>query len=234
MIQKSLEKAGHQLIITSGEDDFFTQFDDGNGWDLIILDHAPPVIDALHILKKANEIKSSTRAIFATTECTIELAMQSVKAGALDFIRKPLTSDAIVQSVNLTLGKSPEKKSTVSADQIYNIIGRTTINGYSASLISVEKDDRTKAWEVLYDVGSPDGVESEITVEIPAYTVELVKAYTDCEKMPGQESFWVAMAEEALMAYLLQEGELPADRKLIITSVGSGLRRWLDAVFTVH
>jgi hypothetical protein len=70
-------------------------------------------------------------------------------------------------------------------------------------------------------------------VELPAYVMELVKAYVDSDNVPGEGRFWQAMCEESLANYLWQNAEVPAEKVVRIEDLSSTLTRWLDSVLTV-
>ena len=60
---------------------------------------------------------------------------------------------------------------------------------------------------------------------LPGYVMELVKAHTDREQMPGGERFWQAVCEEALANHLWQNADFPPGGTLRAEELTAGLKR---------
>jgi hypothetical protein len=109
---------------------------------------------------------------------------------------------------------------------------RTTFNGYSFSSEDDHVDEKTG--EVHCDFRVVGQAQDRIiTVSLPAYLQELVKAHADLEQVPGGPRFWQALAEEFLADFLWTNASLPETQKLIIEDLSSPLRNWIDSMLTV-
>src|SRR6266567_788054 len=63
--------------------------------DVVLLDQKMPGLDGLATLRRLRERAPATRVIMVTAFASIELAVEAMKLGATDFIRKPTTPDIL-------------------------------------------------------------------------------------------------------------------------------------------
>lgn len=68
--------------------------------DVVVSDIKMPDLDGLKLLKKIREHDSSISVVIMTGYGTIDMAVQSLKNGAYDFLQKPFDKDHIVRIVN--------------------------------------------------------------------------------------------------------------------------------------
>lgn len=66
---------------------------------LILLDIRMPGMDGMEVLRKVREIRPDIRVIMITAYGTIELAVEAIKLGAVDFIQKPFSPAEIRELV---------------------------------------------------------------------------------------------------------------------------------------
>ena len=64
-------------------------------YDVVITDQKMPNGDGLQVLSAAHENDPSLAVIFLTAVPTIELAVESMRQGAFDFITKPFNSEVV-------------------------------------------------------------------------------------------------------------------------------------------
>ena len=81
-------------------------FDDGSAWDAVLLDQRMPGMDGLETLHRLKERAPEARVIMVTAYASIELAVDAMKLGATDFVRKPMTPDILRNTVAAALAKS--------------------------------------------------------------------------------------------------------------------------------
>ena len=66
---------------------------------LILLDIRMPGMDGMEVLRKVREIRPDIGVIMITAYGTIELAVEAIKLGAVDFIQKPFSPEEIRELV---------------------------------------------------------------------------------------------------------------------------------------
>src|SRR5207344_3230335 len=81
-------------------------FDDGTTWDIVLLDQKMPGMDGIEVLRHMKEEAPTARVIMVTAFASIELAVEAMKLGATDFMRKPMTHEILRNTVAAALAKS--------------------------------------------------------------------------------------------------------------------------------
>src|SRR3974377_1887550 len=88
VMRLTLETAGYE--VGEAEDGLpgLEAFGDGSAWDAVLLDQRMPGMDGLETLRRMKERRSDVRAIMVTAFASVELAVDAMKLGATDFVRK--------------------------------------------------------------------------------------------------------------------------------------------------
>jgi len=71
--------------------------------DLILLDLRMPEMNGLMVLDEINKMGKNLRCIMITAEGTVDLAVESLKKGAIDFVQKPCDLFVLKHTVNKAL-----------------------------------------------------------------------------------------------------------------------------------
>ena len=95
----TLQAAGYEVGEAGDGHRGLEAFGDGSGWDAVLLDQRMPGMDGLETLRHINERDASARVIMATAYASIELAVDAMKLGATDFVRKPMIPDTLRNAV---------------------------------------------------------------------------------------------------------------------------------------
>jgi DNA-binding NtrC family response regulator len=74
--------------------------------EVVVTDIKMPDVDGLVLLKKIQELDSTVSVVIMTGYGTIDMAVQSIKDGAYDFLEKPFDKDLIVRVVNNCLERT--------------------------------------------------------------------------------------------------------------------------------
>src|SRR5689334_20603146 len=90
-IRVALTHVGHTVELASDGLEGLQKFEEGRQWDLVILDQRMEGLDGLTVLKEMRHRDAACRVIMITAFGTIDLAVDAMKAGATDFLRKPFT-----------------------------------------------------------------------------------------------------------------------------------------------
>src|SRR3972149_6910216 len=64
-----------------------------NPWDIVLLDIKMPGMDGMELQRRINEIDKSITIIIMTAYASVETAIQALKAGAFDYVTKPIDPD---------------------------------------------------------------------------------------------------------------------------------------------
>lgn len=232
MIKLTLEHAGYQAETAGDGEEGIAKFGDGRGWDVVVLDQRMPGMSGMDVQRELHGRAPNVKLILVTAFGTIDLATKAVQAGAVEFLRKPFTAESLRLSVKAAL-QDDEARVPLSAESIFSMFTRTTINGFRFELHSKVEDRHSGEIECTFKVTTPTSAPELCKVTLPAYAMELTKAYVDCDTLPCHGNFWQAMCEEALASYLWQNAGLPPDNLLTIGDLSPGLQQWLDDVLTV-
>lgn len=215
----TLQAAGYEVGEAADGERGLEAFGDGSSWDAVLLDQRMPGMDGLETLRRIKDRQPVARVIMATAYASIELAVDAMKLGATDFVRKPMTPEIVRNAVAAALSKQqpvserpdrPPQES--SAEPLIQII---TMNGFT---ILDSEDARHEPNERRFVVKSPTGSEHEVLVQIDSEAVGYVERMTR-RKLPAESSFWTSQAQRLLGDYLWKEGKVPPTRKLTIKDV---------------
>jgi DNA-binding response OmpR family regulator len=215
----TLQAAGYEVGEANDGEHGLEAFGDGSTWDAVLLDQRMPGMDGLETLRCINERDPTARVIMATAYASIELAVDAMKLGATDFVRKPMTPEILRNAVAAALSKltrvaavaAPPSPET-SPGPLIQII---TMNGFT---ILDSEDAHQEPNERRFRVKSPTGSEHEVLVQIDEEAVGYVERMTR-RKLPPENSFWTTQAQRLLGDYLWQEGKIPPTRKLTIRDI---------------
>jgi FixJ family two-component response regulator len=224
VLRLTLETAGYEVGEAADGEATLAAFGDGSAWDAVLLDQKMPGMDGLDVLRQLKERRPASRVIMITAFASIELAVDAMKLGATDFVRKPMTPEIVRHALEAALAKSASTAShqVVSAGlerPARPLIETVTMNGFHILRPSDVGDDTPDAPnERRFVVKSPGGGEYKVTVEIDEESVGYVERMTR-RKLPPENSFWTQRAQSTLAAYLWNEGCPPPDGKLTVTPV---------------
>src|SRR6187455_589835 len=110
----TLEAAGYEVSEAGDGEKGIEDFGDGSRWDAVLLDQRMPGMDGLETLRLINERDPTARVIMSTAYASIELAVDAMKLGATDFVRKPMTPEILRNSVAAALAKQPRVSAPVA------------------------------------------------------------------------------------------------------------------------
>lgn len=209
MMRITLEAAGY--IAGEAQDGLqgLELFGDGTDWDGVVLDQRMPGMDGLETLKQIKERDPNARVVMATAYASIELAVDAMKLGANDFVRKPLTPEVLRNSVAAVLAKPAAAEPHSSRAAIETI----TMNGFS--IIDAKADEWHAPEQRRFTVVSPAGTSHEVVVEIDEEVVDYVARLAQ-RLLPLESSFWTEGARRVLADYLWTRREVPRARKLVL------------------
>jgi len=235
MIQLALSLAGHDVTTAPDGPTGLEQFGDGSAHDLVLLDQRMPGMEGLEVLQRMRAIKPDARIIMITAYGTIDLAIEAMKAGAADFLRKPFTTDTLRGAVLGALAAETRKPAPAFVEEEEQVpkpmlYGLSTVNGYhiesDPKAVVVDDGDMKYTFAVKHPSGS---VESCVVV-VPAQVISEIKSLARADHITSENRFWHALCEHVLADYLYQRAGYPPDYFLRVDEVDRGIRGWVKAV----
>jgi CheY-like chemotaxis protein len=230
----TLQAAGYEVGEASDGERGLEAFGDGSGWDAVLLDQRMPGMDGLETLRHINERNAGARVIMATAYASIELAVDAMKLGATDFVRKPMTPEILRNAVAAALAKSEAAAAkttlTSTADETVArpLIQTLTMNGFEIIRPTDEQGSPVlEPDQHRFIVRSPDGKEHEVIVKIDAEAVGYVERMTR-RRLPASSGFWASRAERLLSNFLWTEGKPPINGRLTLTEIDRDELMWAE------
>jgi CheY-like chemotaxis protein len=220
MMRLTLETAGYEVDEAASGEDGLAQFGDGSAYDVVLLDQKMPGLDGLQTLKRLKERVPKACVIMVTAFASIELAVDAMKLGASDFLRKPMTPETLrgaVAAALASLPRTPTTQAAVPGDRSRPQIESLTLNGFR--IVQAPAPANPMAHEHVFRVTHfPHGAESTVTVVIDPEAVARVTRLTRRELQPGG-AFWHEQAQRLLSSFLWSEGKPPEDDRLTLRDV---------------
>jgi CheY-like chemotaxis protein len=218
MMRLTLEVAGYGVGEAPDGLEGLKLYGDGSAWDGVVLDQRMPGMDGLEALRRIKESNPRARVVMATAYASIELAVDAMKLGASDFVRKPMTPETLRNAVAAALTK--EKQASAAVEQLEApsppIIETITMNGFS--ILDMDKEGWQLPDQRRFAVVSPSGTRHEVLVQIGAEAVGYVERLTR-RRLGPESSFWTEQARRLLSDYLWNEGDVPLTKKLILKQI---------------
>jgi len=223
MMRLTLEAAGHAVGEAHDGPDGLRLYGDGSAWDGVVLDQRMPGMDGLETLKRIKASNPYARVVMATAYASIELAVDAMKLGASDFVRKPMTPETLRNAVSAALTKDIQEATGI--EQAHQVKGETpsppiietiTMNGFS--ILDPDKEERQVPDQRRFTVVTPSGTRHEVMVQIDDEAVGYVERLT-LRRLRPESSFWTDEARRLLGDYLWNEGDVPRTRKLTLKEI---------------
>lgn len=239
MMRLTLETAGYEVGEAADGPQGLATFGDGATWDIVLLDQKMLGMDGLEVLRGMQERQPTARVIMVTAFASIELAVEAMKLGATDFMRKPMTPEILRNTVAAALAKSsgPKPGSPPAADTLPRRphIETLTMNGFHIVRAfdgSGQTPGKPSAYQFI--VQHPKGSEHKVVVESSPEAVVILEKMTR-RHLPATSSFWASYAEHMLATYLRDEGRIPSSG-LTITRVElkdvNVAARWEESLYS--
>jgi len=220
MIRLTLEAAGYVVGEARSGMEVFAILGGTPSWDVILLDQKMPGMVGTDVLRRIKVLAPESQVIMVTAFASVELAVEAMRLGATDFVRKPMTPEILRNAVAAAQVKAAE--TTAPADQInqttFRGAGTLTLNGFTilrASDIRVVLPHKLN--EQRFIVRGPHGKEHEVVVEIAD------EAFREVEQamhhIPLRKAFWTEQAERFLSDFIWNDGNVPGDGKITLRGV---------------
>jgi DNA-binding response OmpR family regulator len=220
MMRLTLQAAGSEVEEAANGEDGLARFGNGRDWAAVLLDQKMPGLDGLHTLRQMKDRLPGACIVMVTAFASIELAVDSMRLGATDFLRKPMTPEMLRGAVAAALAsrpRTPLKPAASVEEHPTPRIETLTLNGFR--VVRPRTPPNLAVGEHVFEVTHfPDGAQTPVTVRIDPDAVARVSRLSRRQLQPGG-AFWREQAERLLSAYLWSEGTAPESGRLTVHDV---------------
>jgi len=113
MLRDFLRKEGHAVGEAENGEQAVRRVREGQ-YDLILLDYRMPGMDGLQVLRAVKGMNPEIDIVIITAEGTIDMAVEAMKAGAFDYITKPIEFEELV----LLVKRVAERRTLLKENEI--------------------------------------------------------------------------------------------------------------------
>jgi DNA-binding response OmpR family regulator len=217
MMRLTLEAAGYQVDEAADGQAGLDRFGDGSGYHAVLLDQRMPGLDGLETLRQIKQRAPEACIVMVTAYASIELAVDAMRMGAADFLRKPMTPETLRGATVAALARAPIRPLThapSSSPRLFDI-AVVTMNGFQILRADTPPSSAGHVFRVKHIA---DQAEFSVTVSIDPDAVERVARLTR-RRLDAGGAFWRLQAERLLSAYVWSEAKGPANGSLTVRDV---------------
>ncbi|HEX3249125.1 MAG TPA: response regulator [Pyrinomonadaceae bacterium] len=212
MMRLTLEASGYQVEEASNGAEGLSLYGNGSGCDVVVLDQRMPGMDGLETLRELKKLNEAARVVMATAYASIELAVDALKLGATDFVRKPMTPEVLRNAVTAAL----EKSHSMAGPGSQPLIQTVTMNGFT--ILDDEETPALDHSQRRFIVTTPAGEKHDVVVELDSEAILYVERMTG-RRLALESSFWTSQARRLLSDFLWNERKVPPMRRLVLRSL---------------
>jgi RNA polymerase sigma factor (sigma-70 family) len=117
-IQRRLEKAGYQVETYQSAEHFIGQRPDDSHPGCILLDVRLPNVSGPQLQSCLNQLGSTLPIVFLTAHSDIASTVRAIKAGADDFLVKPVKSEELLSVIEKALARHASSRSSNAEREI--------------------------------------------------------------------------------------------------------------------
>ena len=229
MMELVLANAGYSIITAHGGHEALDIYGNGANFDLVITDYKMPEMNGIELEGEILRRDPSAKVLLVSGYGGIDTALEALNKGAMDFLRKPFTPDALRNSVRSVIERD-RQQSPVTA--VCREFSRQSINGTSFELKEKVYDEQFGDLTCYFEITTQTGV-VPFNVIMPAFIQELIKAYIDSEEVPCGDRFFEAICEETLSTALSQNSGVPPSNEIVIDNLTKEVQKWIDSMVSV-
>ncbi|GAB6138262.1 sigma-54-dependent transcriptional regulator [Halanaerobaculum tunisiense] len=95
----------YEVVTAVNGEDGLEKFKEDN-FDIVLLDMKLPGMDGLEVLRQVKQVDKEASVIMITGFSSVETAVETMKLGAIDYLRKPFTPDEIKDIVSEVIARN--------------------------------------------------------------------------------------------------------------------------------
>ena len=214
MLRLTLETAAYEVGEAGDGMEAFAILGGDPDWNVVLLDQRLPIMEGTEVLRRIKVLAPQARIVMMTAFASVELAVQAMKLGATDFLRKPLTPDMVRNAVAAALKSAGHQKGATRS---------VTMNGFS---ILSSSDTAKEPNERRFTVRKPNGRDQEVVVEIAPEARE--SAAQMSRGATVDEDIWTFQAETFLAEFIWNDGDVPRNGRLVLKRIDLNLLEQLE------
>jgi DNA-binding response OmpR family regulator len=222
VMRLALESSGYEIGEASSGEEGLDRLAEGPKWDIVLLDERMPGIDGLETLRRLRRDDPNAIVIMVTAFASIELAVEAMKLGATDFVRKPMTPETLRAAVDGALVKARGEwppAPAPSADASERRYEVWMLNGFRVRHVA----DGADATEQHFEVGRGQAdTGRRIVVQFSRAVATAVEQEAG-RSLAADRAFWIRQAAFALAHYVWNNADVPADGRLVVDRVSDDL-----------
>ncbi len=211
MMRLTLEAAGYEVGEAGDGPQVLAACRAQGPWDAVVLDQRMPGMDGLDVLRRLREDDPQACVVMVTAYASIDLAVDAMKLGASDFLRKPMTPETLRGAVAAALSK--RAGGTPTHREGPRPIETLTMNGFS--IVRAGAAESGHRFQVRR---FPAGTDIDVVVAVHPEAVARVERLARHGLKP-EGGFWALQAERALANHLWRENAPPENGRLEVTDV---------------
>jgi DNA-binding response OmpR family regulator len=229
MMELVLANAGYSVTTAQSGPEALQVYGNGAGFDLVITDYKMPEMNGIELEGEILRRDPTAKVLLVSGYGGIDTALEGLNKGAMDFLRKPFGPDVLRDAVRSVLERD-KQQSPVTA--VCREFSRQSINGTSFELKDKHFDEQFGDLTCDFEITTQAGVQP-LTVVMPAFIQELIKAYIDSEEVPCGDRFFEAICEETVSSELKEHRGVPHDGTIVIENLTKEVQTWIDSMVSV-
>jgi DNA-binding NtrC family response regulator len=137
ILASNLRQDGHEISEASGVEEAQRSLA-GNSFDVVVTDQKMPDGEGLTVLAAAHEADATLSVVFLTAVASIELAVESMRHGAFDFLTKPFEPEVVRATVRRASERTRLlRENVLLKDAVVRLEGGSEIYGESEAMRGV-------------------------------------------------------------------------------------------------
>ena len=229
MVELTLRAQGHEITLAENGALGLEEFGDGTRFDLTLVDQQMPEMSGDAFILEAHQLNPTARIVMMTAFATPELASTVMQTGALDFLRKPFTTEVLRDVVSVALERSrtadsshtdPSQKLSRPGEEGYKMPQTSwSMNGFTFWPAEQSQKDAGIAHEHpaqfesgrMYQLRVPSGDYIGCFVGVTPHVQAQIESEVGHPIGPD-DAFWDALCGQTLMNYLAENSRQPPQR----------------------
>lgn len=104
LLGEALTGAGYDVLVAVDGEHALEKVQESHP-DLVLMDMKLPGMDGIEVLRRLRSIAHEVPVVMITAHASVETAIEAMKLGAVDYVRKPFTPDQIRDAIARALAR---------------------------------------------------------------------------------------------------------------------------------